>query len=75
VGYDATLLLLEALRRGRVAPAEVKAAIEALESVPGATGVFSVVNGRVVRATELVRIQDQVAVPIAGSARAPEELH
>ena len=74
VGYDATLLLLEALRPGRVAPAEVRAAFEALEGVPGATGVFSVVDGRVVRTTELVRIQDQNAVPIAGSARAPEEL-
>lgn len=74
VGYDATLLLLEALRRGRVAPAEVRTAFEALESVPGATGLFSVVNGRVMRTTELVRIQDRSAVPITGSAPPPEEL-
>ena len=73
VGYDATLLLLEALRRGRIAPQEVQASFDALEGVAGATGVFSVVGGRVVRRTEVVRIEDQIAVPILGTEPAPEE--
>ena len=73
VGYDATMLLLEALRRGRIAPDEVDASFEALEGVAGATGVFSVVGGRIVRSTEVVRIENQTAVPIAGTESAPEE--
>ena len=73
VGYDATLLLLEALRRGRIAPHEVQASFDALEGVAGATGVFSVVGGRVLRTTEVVRIEDQIAVPILGTEPAREE--
>lgn len=67
VGYDATMLLLEALRRGRIAPEELEASFRALEEVAGATGVFSVIDGRVVRSTEVVRIQDRTAVPIQPS--------
>jgi len=73
VGYDATLLLLEALRRGRIAPQDVQASFEALAGVAGATGMFSVVEGRVVRNTEVVRIEDQMAVPIQGTGPALEE--
>ena len=73
VGYDATLLLLEALRAGRIAPREVQAAFEALADVTGATGIFSVVDGRVVRRTEVVRIEDQIAVPISRTEQALEE--
>ena len=64
VGYDAALLLLEALRAGRIEPDEVRESFESLEGISGATGVFSVVRGRVVRDTEVVRIEDQMAVPI-----------
>jgi ABC-type branched-subunit amino acid transport system substrate-binding protein len=64
VGYDAMLLLLESLRAGRVDPLELRAGFERLAGVEGATGVFSVVDGTVVRSTVLVRIQGQVAVPI-----------
>ena len=48
VGYDAALLLLEALRAGRIEPDEVRESFESLEGISGATGVFSVVRGRVV---------------------------
>ena len=75
VGYDATMLLLEALRRGRIAPDEVRASFEALEGVVGATGVFSVVGGRIVRSTEVVRIKNRTAVPFAGAESAPEQGH
>ena len=64
VGYDAALLLLEALRAGRIEPDEVRESFESLEGISGATGVFSVVRGRVVRDTEVVRLEDQMAVPI-----------
>lgn len=64
IGYDAALLLLEALRPGRIAPEQLRAAFEALEGVDGATGSYSVIGGSVARATRLVRIQDRVPVPI-----------
>ena len=67
------MLLLEALRAGRIAPREVQAAVEALADVTGATGIFSVVDGRVVRRTEVVRIEDQIAVPISRTEQALEE--
>jgi len=64
IGYDATLLLLEALRPGRVLPEELQAAFGRLEGIEGATGVLSVTEGRVVRQTEVVRIDDRVPVPV-----------
>lgn len=63
-GYDATLLLLEALRRGRVEPEQLRAELDRLEDVRGATGIFTVRDGRVVRQTEVVRIEEGVPVPI-----------
>lgn len=60
IGYDAALLLLEALRPGRISAEEVNRSMARLSEVEGATGLFSVVDGRVVRATRVVRIQDRV---------------
>lgn len=64
IGYDAALLLLEALKPGRVAHAQLERAFESLEEVEGATGVFSVVEGRVVRQTQVVRIRNRDLVPL-----------
>ncbi|KPJ75115.1 MAG: hypothetical protein AMS19_14350 [Gemmatimonas sp. SG8_23] len=72
IGYDAALLLLEALRPGRVAPEELGRAMERLSGVYGATGVFSIVDGRVVRRTEVVRIDDRRPVPETAGWPAPE---
>lgn len=64
VGHDAALLLLEALRGRPRTPAQLRNALEALRDVEGATGIFSVVGGRVVRRTELVYIDNGTLVPI-----------
>lgn len=64
VGYDAMLLLLQALRPGRVAPDQLRSTFDGLEEVHGATGIFSIVDGRIVRRTEVVRIEDGVPVPL-----------
>jgi len=64
VGYDATLLLLEALRPGRVGPEQLEASFASLRSVEGATGVLSIVDGGVVRETRLVRIDRRTPVPL-----------
>jgi len=64
IGYDATLLLLEALRAGRPAPADMRAAFQGLSDIEGATGIFSVTDDRVVRRTDLVRIENRRTIPI-----------
>jgi ABC-type branched-subunit amino acid transport system substrate-binding protein len=66
IGYDAALVLLEGLRPGRVTPPEVTLAIRGLRDIEGATGIFSVVDDRVVRRTSVVRIQNRQLVPIPG---------
>ncbi|MDZ7779920.1 MAG: ABC transporter substrate-binding protein [Gemmatimonadota bacterium] len=63
-GYDAALLLLEAFRRGATGPSDMLDALEGVEEIEGATGVFSVVDGRVVRRTHVVRIRDRTLTPI-----------
>jgi hypothetical protein len=64
VGYDAMLLLLEALRPGKVRPEEILSSFGQLTDVEGATGLFSVVGGRVVRKTTVVRIANRIPVPV-----------
>jgi ABC-type branched-subunit amino acid transport system substrate-binding protein len=64
LGYDATLLLLEASRAGARTPGQVRRALEDVRDLEGATGVFSVRRGRVVRLTELVRIEHGTLIPI-----------
>lgn len=63
-GYDAALLLLEALTRGATGPSDMLEALEGLEEIEGATGVFSVVDGRVIRRTRVVIIRDGTLTPI-----------
>ncbi len=64
IGYDAAALLLEALRPGQVGDGEVDAMLGSLVEVEGAGGVYSVIDGRVIRSTQLVRIEDRVPVPL-----------
>ena len=64
VGYDAAVLLLEALRSGPSSPNAVRSSIERLRDIEGATGVLSVIGGRVVRRTEVVYIDNRNLVPI-----------
>lgn len=71
IGYDAALVLLEGLRAGRAAPADVTAAIQGIRDVEGATGTFSVVGGRVVRRTSVVRIENRRLVPVVVAPPVP----
>jgi ABC-type branched-subunit amino acid transport system substrate-binding protein len=63
LGYDAAILLLEAARGGARTPAEVHAALERIRNLEGATGTFSVVDGRVVRRTHVVQIEHGTLIP------------
>jgi hypothetical protein len=65
LGYDAAALLLEALRGGARAPYEVRAALAEIRNFPGATGRLSVVDGRIVRESYLVRIQDHELIYVS----------
>lgn len=64
LGYDAALLLLEALRPGRIRPEEVREELRNLRDVEGATGTFSIIDDRVVRRTEVVRIRNRSLDPV-----------
>ncbi|MCG6990181.1 MAG: ABC transporter substrate-binding protein [Gemmatimonadetes bacterium] len=64
LGYDAAILLLEAAKDGARTPAEVAAALEHVHDVQGATGILSVEDGRVVRRTEVVRIEHGAFIPV-----------
>ncbi len=64
LGYDAVLVLLQAIRSGADTPARVVRALERIEAVQGATGVFSVEGSRIVRRPEVVRILGRTTVPI-----------
>jgi ABC-type branched-subunit amino acid transport system substrate-binding protein len=64
IGYDAALLLLEALRPGLLSPMDIRTSFQGLRDIEGATGIFSVVDDRVVRRTDLVRIDGRRLVPV-----------
>jgi ABC-type branched-subunit amino acid transport system substrate-binding protein len=64
LGYDAALLLLEAARSGARTPAQLRSALERLRDIEGVTGTFSVVGGRVIRRTHVVRIEHGALIPI-----------
>ena len=64
VGYDAALLLLEGLRPGPSSRRQLRANMEQLRDIEGATGVFSVIGGIVVRRSEVVYIDNGTLIPI-----------
>lgn len=68
LGYDATRLVLEALRSGGAERAEVARRIAETRGLRGSTGILSVQAGRLVRRPFLVRIQGRELVPIGGGA-------
>jgi ABC-type branched-subunit amino acid transport system substrate-binding protein len=57
-GYDAAGLLLHGLRTNPENRAELLQALELIDDYPGATGHFSVRDGRILRVPQLVRIQN-----------------
>jgi ABC-type branched-subunit amino acid transport system substrate-binding protein len=65
LGYDAALLLLEAARSGARSPGQLRSSLERLRDVEGATGTFSVIAGRVIRRTHVVRIEHGSLIPIS----------
>jgi len=69
LGYDAASLLLLAVRAGARTPADVARALEQVRAFPGATGVLSVEEGRIVRVHHLVCIQEQRPVPCSANGR------
>lgn len=63
LGYDAAALLLEASRSGADSPARLRAALERIRDLEGATGTFSILDGRVVRRTHIVQIEHGTLIP------------
>lgn len=65
LGYDAASLLLEALKDGRTSPGGLRDALDGIRDFPGATGTFSIIDGRVLRRSHLVRIQNHELIDIS----------
>ena len=64
LGYDAALLLLEAISGDARSPRQVEAALSRIRDLEGATGIFSVVEGRILRRQEVVRIVNGATIPV-----------
>lgn len=65
LGYDAARLLLEGARLGGGgSPPEVVAGLARIQGFQGATGTFSVRDGRLVRHYTPVRIENRMRVPL-----------
>jgi ABC-type branched-subunit amino acid transport system substrate-binding protein len=65
LGYDAASLLLEAARTGDGTPEGTLRALERIREFPGATGLLSIVDGRIQRAYLPVQIHDRQLIPVA----------
>jgi len=63
LGYDAARLLMYAVREGGEDGEEMIRALEAVRDYPGATGLISVIDGRIQRQYRPVRIENRQAVP------------
>lgn len=63
LGYDAAILLLEAAREGSGTRNRLIDALESIDGLEGATGVYSVRDGRVLRQTRLVLIEHGALLP------------
>ena len=70
LGYDAAALLLEGIRLGVNTPAQLLANLENISQWPGATGVFSIEDGRVVREHFVICLQDRRVRVMPDRARA-----
>ena len=64
LGYDTALLLIEGLKGGAESPEEIRIAIEGLHEIEGAAGIYSLVDGRVLRRTEVVYIDEGILLPV-----------
>ena len=64
LGYDTALLLIEGLRGGAESPEEIRIAIEGLHEIEGAAGIYSLVDGRILRRTEVVYIDEGILLPV-----------
>lgn len=64
VGWDAVQILLHAVEQGVRGPEEVRRNLERIEDFPGASGILSIRDGRIVRAYEIARIENGQVRPL-----------
>jgi branched-chain amino acid transport system substrate-binding protein len=74
LGYDAASLVLQAMRSGARSPDALRRALERVEGFPGATGLLSFRDGRVLREHHVVCLWSGQLRPLDGSER-PEPLY
>jgi len=65
LGWDAARILLQGARLGGgTSPEQVLRGMERIRDFPGATGTFSVREGRVVRQFQPVRLENRIRIPL-----------
>ena len=64
LGYDAASLVLQGVYAGAGGPADVSEAIERVDGFAGATGIWSVEDGRLRRAHEVACLESRTLHPI-----------
>ena len=70
LGYDAAALLLVGIRMGASTPSQLLANLENISGFPGATGVYSIEEGRVVREHFVICLQGRRVQTMPVGARA-----
>jgi ABC-type branched-subunit amino acid transport system substrate-binding protein len=68
-GYDAAMLLLEAIDRGARSPDDVADALDGISDFPAATGRISIQDGQIVRRHYLYEIRDRQLIPLGRDVR------
>lgn len=74
LGYDAASIVLQTIEAGARTPEAVAMALRGVQGLPGATGVFSVVEGSVSRTHEVVCLAAGRRLPMAPGER-PVEIY
>jgi branched-chain amino acid transport system substrate-binding protein len=74
LGWDAASLVLHAMRAGARTPEAVARALEDVHDFPGATGLLSIEDGRVVRRHQVVCLWGGELRPLAAGSR-PEPVY
>ena len=64
LGYDSALLLIEGLRGGAESLEDIRIAMDGLRGIEGAAGVYTIVDGQILRSTEVVYIDEGILLPV-----------
>ena len=62
--YNSSIRDINGIQFGVQSPEEIRIAIEGLHEIEGAAGIYSLVDGRILRRTEVVYIDEGILLPV-----------